>query len=501
MSRQVLDQFLSTSIDECSELTESYLIGNRLIKFLSTVLPTHKDYFNPNCAAARSNSQGQLVQLLQYMEQLALIIDEGELNRCILSDLSQVTDGSPVPPSNKTAPPQTPPPPSGRRKSATTVAVDNPVTVESPLATSPVVAPEQSSRSRKTNSAALDLVPLYDVSFDESRDLSLDLSGEFDNLVGSQEREEYTPEWDAQFSQEFDVHHSNKSGDQGRNDDFGFAREPSKNGRQKVKPANEAGWSPRIEKHTESLSQQKLNAASRSPSGKQTGVTAPQVKVARSHPQKGKQTGSTSPQGNAARSTAPPGKQGGSMAPLRKQTGSSLQKPAGSTPPQAKGVAPFPQQAKQSPFSMEWSTNFHNEDPFLSVGKKNQGKASRSAPADATRKDDEWKPDFALATPIKLKKKVTFASAETSVSNSQVTPPQANAPPNRKSSPTSVLEFHEWQSCDDDDAMRHVIQVHKPSDECSSLGSHDEPVHNFRILRRKPNNRNLFKGCVKCFLD
>ena len=55
-------------------------MGNRLVKFVSRVLPTHKHYFsnNPKRIALRCQSQSQLVQLLQYLEELALIIDEEE---------------------------------------------------------------------------------------------------------------------------------------------------------------------------------------------------------------------------------------------------------------------------------------------------------------------------------------------------------------------------------------------------------------------------------------
>ena len=91
LSPQVLNQFLKISVDEKAELTESYLVGNRLVKFLSTVLPTHKDYFaqHPELDEMRSQSQAQLVQLLQYLEKLALIIDEVELNKYILNDLTE----------------------------------------------------------------------------------------------------------------------------------------------------------------------------------------------------------------------------------------------------------------------------------------------------------------------------------------------------------------------------------------------------------------------------
>jgi hypothetical protein len=61
-------------------LTDAYLVGNRLVKFVSTVLPTHKDYFSNDelLVELRCQSQSQLVQLLQYLEEVAFIIDEGE---------------------------------------------------------------------------------------------------------------------------------------------------------------------------------------------------------------------------------------------------------------------------------------------------------------------------------------------------------------------------------------------------------------------------------------
>lgn len=76
----MLEEFLSTRLDNKAKLTESYLVGNRLVKFLSRVLPTHKDYFSNNIELAklRYQSQSQLVELMQYLEELALIIDEEE---------------------------------------------------------------------------------------------------------------------------------------------------------------------------------------------------------------------------------------------------------------------------------------------------------------------------------------------------------------------------------------------------------------------------------------
>jgi len=87
---RVLEQFLSSNIAERNELIESYLVGNRLFKFLSVVLPTHHQYFSidPRLEELRNNSESQLMELLEYMEELELMIDELEYNRYILKDLT-----------------------------------------------------------------------------------------------------------------------------------------------------------------------------------------------------------------------------------------------------------------------------------------------------------------------------------------------------------------------------------------------------------------------------
>ena len=69
------------------ELQEPYLIGNRLVKFLSMVLPTHPEYFEGS-PSLRLQSQEQLVRLLEYLEQLSQIIDELTYNKHTLRDLT-----------------------------------------------------------------------------------------------------------------------------------------------------------------------------------------------------------------------------------------------------------------------------------------------------------------------------------------------------------------------------------------------------------------------------
>ena len=81
-SLQVLYQFLQHPIDTREDMLEAYLVGTRLCKFLSAVLPKHPDYFSMDreLENSRERSQTQLIELLQYVEEIALIID-GDENR------------------------------------------------------------------------------------------------------------------------------------------------------------------------------------------------------------------------------------------------------------------------------------------------------------------------------------------------------------------------------------------------------------------------------------
>ena len=87
---RVLEQFLSSNVTERTALIECYLIGTRLFKFLGTVLPTHPQYFSsePRLEALRNNSESQLMTLLEYIEEMELMIDEMEYSRYILNDLT-----------------------------------------------------------------------------------------------------------------------------------------------------------------------------------------------------------------------------------------------------------------------------------------------------------------------------------------------------------------------------------------------------------------------------
>eukprot|EP00934_Nitzschia_sp_Nitz4_P001360 Nitzschia sp. Nitz4//scaffold333_size18811//15939//18204//NITZ4_008758-RA/size18811-augustus-gene-0.42-mRNA-1//-1//CDS//3329548238//1360//frame0 len=90
VAERVLEQFLSTAIRQTSEMTESYLVGSRLVKFFSILLPSHPEYFStePALEELRKKSQGQLVELLQYLEELALHIDQVQYNKYMTRDLT-----------------------------------------------------------------------------------------------------------------------------------------------------------------------------------------------------------------------------------------------------------------------------------------------------------------------------------------------------------------------------------------------------------------------------
>lgn len=96
ISVQVLDQFLQHPIDSKEDLVEAYLVGNRLCRFLSNVLPTHPDYWSsdPEIVANRTKSHSQLVELMYFVKQLAVMIDEDEHQSYISRVLDSSTDNA-----------------------------------------------------------------------------------------------------------------------------------------------------------------------------------------------------------------------------------------------------------------------------------------------------------------------------------------------------------------------------------------------------------------------
>jgi hypothetical protein len=72
------------------------MVGQRLVKFLSVILPTHTDYYKESdikASAARKRSQDQLSVVSKYLDQIALLIDKEEHEDYISSVLNQHQQG------------------------------------------------------------------------------------------------------------------------------------------------------------------------------------------------------------------------------------------------------------------------------------------------------------------------------------------------------------------------------------------------------------------------
>ena len=74
-----------------NEMIDSYIISNRLFKFLADILPNHKMYWDadPGLEELRHKSESQLKALLEFIEELELMIDEMEYNSYIMNDLAR----------------------------------------------------------------------------------------------------------------------------------------------------------------------------------------------------------------------------------------------------------------------------------------------------------------------------------------------------------------------------------------------------------------------------
>lgn len=66
------------------------MVGHRLVRFLSSILPTHAEYYSVDDAgaAARDRSQEQLAAVVKYLDQIALLVDKQEHEDFIRSVLS-----------------------------------------------------------------------------------------------------------------------------------------------------------------------------------------------------------------------------------------------------------------------------------------------------------------------------------------------------------------------------------------------------------------------------
>ncbi len=74
---QVQDQFQAT-YEEGNKLEEAYIMGNRLIKFLSEVLPTHQHYYSkhPEFTKLRIKTQNNLLKVRKQIDDISYAFDK-----------------------------------------------------------------------------------------------------------------------------------------------------------------------------------------------------------------------------------------------------------------------------------------------------------------------------------------------------------------------------------------------------------------------------------------
>ena len=94
---RVFEHFISINITDNmkrNEMVDSYIISNRLFKFLADILPNHKNYWDgdPGLEELRLKSESQLKAVLQFIDELELMIDEMEYNKYIMNDLAREVD-------------------------------------------------------------------------------------------------------------------------------------------------------------------------------------------------------------------------------------------------------------------------------------------------------------------------------------------------------------------------------------------------------------------------
>lgn len=77
ITSQVREQF-QQAYKQKTKLDETYIMGNRLIKFLSQVLPTHPHYLSkrPDCTRQRVKIQHDLRTVREQVEEVALLLDK-----------------------------------------------------------------------------------------------------------------------------------------------------------------------------------------------------------------------------------------------------------------------------------------------------------------------------------------------------------------------------------------------------------------------------------------
>ena len=86
MCFQVLRDFRTKCQDPEAGLEETYIMGHRLLAFLGQALPLHPEYHKASVAALRDQAILDLEWIQDKMQDLALKIDEEQLNVFITMD-------------------------------------------------------------------------------------------------------------------------------------------------------------------------------------------------------------------------------------------------------------------------------------------------------------------------------------------------------------------------------------------------------------------------------
>lgn len=93
---QVVSQFRGQCANletaSCAALEDTYVMGHRLIAFLSLALPQHPGYLTVAASANRNNTFRDLIWINERMDEIALKIDEEQLNKFISLEFDPLPD-------------------------------------------------------------------------------------------------------------------------------------------------------------------------------------------------------------------------------------------------------------------------------------------------------------------------------------------------------------------------------------------------------------------------
>jgi hypothetical protein len=87
-----LVQFRQLASSANPDTEETYVMGNRLVSFLSEALPRHPEYRNTALQTLRTKSFQDLIWIQEQMEEIAMSIDEEQLNHYVMHDFDPLQD-------------------------------------------------------------------------------------------------------------------------------------------------------------------------------------------------------------------------------------------------------------------------------------------------------------------------------------------------------------------------------------------------------------------------